>query len=312
MPYICQAEWTFCKKIEDGMKMSDGNNSGSQPGGSGLLDYLLSSYPEKSRNTIKSLLKYGKVLVNGKAVTAFNHQLRPGDDIKIDGGSRTPESDLGKMLKIVYEDHDVIVVEKGSGLLSIGTESEREMTAYSILNKYVKSKGRNNQIFVVHRLDRETSGVMMFVKTKLAKEYFKANWQGAVTEREYYAVVGGGMELDSGTVVSWLKESKSLVMYSIPHEVPDSQKAITHYKVIKKSSEYSLVEVNLETGRKNQIRVHMSDLGHSIIGDRKYGSEIDPIGRIALHARLLEFIHPVSGKKMRFESVVPDEFLRLF
>jgi 23S rRNA pseudouridine1911/1915/1917 synthase len=180
-----------------------------------------------------------------------------------------------------------------------------------MLSKMVKKEDRDNLIFVVHRLDRETSGLMLFAKSYDIQQLLQKAWQETVVERSYVVVVEGQVEQNQATITSWLKENRALIMYSSQTE-NDGQKAITHYKVLKRNDLYSLLEVNLETGRKNQIRVHLKDIGHSVLGDKKYGSTQNPLGRMALHARVLAFKHPITGKEVRFETPIPRRFLGLF
>jgi 23S rRNA pseudouridine1911/1915/1917 synthase len=197
------------------------------------------------------------------------------------------------------------------GLLSVNTDRQKERTAYHILTEYVQRSGRHHQIYIVHRLDRDTSGLMMFAKDEKTQRTLRDNWHDIVTDRRYIAVVSGEMEKDSGTVISWLTD-RTLYVYSSPTD-DGGAKSITHYRTIKRGNGLSLVELNLETGRKNQIRVHMQDLGHPIIGDGRYGiEEINPIGRLALHAFKLCFYHPVTGEQIKFETSYPQNFKNLF
>ena len=199
------------------------------------------------------------------------------------------------------------MVNKGYGLLSMGNEKIKEGTAYSILRQYLKEKDPRNKIFIVHRLDRDTSGLMMFAKTPEAKDAMQHNWNNMVLERRYVCVVEGKMEEAEGTVKSYLAENSQFEVYSTQNP-EEGQLAVTRYRTIKIGGGYSLVEVSLDTGRKNQIRVHMKDLGHPIAGDRKYGAKSSPIHRLALHAMTLRFVHPVTRKDMRFETPVPVPF----
>lgn len=273
-----------------------------------LLKFLLAKMPERSRTSVKALLTHGRVTVDGERVTQFNHRLSAGQMVEIGRGGAVEETGG---VKIIFEDADLIVIEKRAGLLSIATDGEKEKTAYSFLSAHVKRADSRNRIFVVHRLDRETSGLMMFAKNQAMQNALQATWQETVGERTYVAVVEGRVANPSGTIISWLTESKSLIMRSSP--MPnEGQKAITRYRVLKTSPLYSLVELNLETGRKNQIRVHMQDLGHSVVGDEKYGAHSNPIRRLGLHARVLSFRHPATGETLRFESPVPRQFLSLF
>lgn len=275
-----------------------------------LLKFLLAQMPDKGRNSIKSLLAHRQISVDNKVTTIYNQPLEVGQQVVV-SGIKVLEESQPQGLRIVFEDPYIIVIEKQAGMLSIATALEKEHTAYNILSEHVKKRDSKNRIFVVHRLDRETSGVMMFAKSEEVKQALQNAWKEVVLERSYAVVVEGLVSKDQGTITSWLKENKALCMYSsrIPN---DGQKAVTHYQVIKKNNSYSLLEVKLETGRKNQIRVHMQDIGHSVIGDKKYGGGKSPINRLGLHARVLAFRHPVTGEEVRFESQIPKGFLNLF
>lgn len=275
-----------------------------------LMQFLIARMPDKSRSTIKSLLAHHQVLVDDKAITQFNHRLKPGQQVTITW-TKVLQRDRQKGLKIVFEDPYIIVIEKQPGLLSIATEKENERTAYRMLSDQVKRIDPKNRIFVVHRLDREASGLMMFAKNKEIQRLLQDAWQTDILERSYAVVVEGRIQKEQDTITSWLKQNKAHVMYST--QTPrDGRKAVTRYRMLMCNDNYSLLEVKLETGRKNQIRIHMKDLGHSIVGDKKYGSTEKPIGRLGLHARVLAFRHPVTGKELRFETPIPKEFLRLF
>jgi len=275
-----------------------------------LLKFLFASMPEKSRAAVKSLLAHRLVSVDGETISQFNHPLAAGQTVEVRRSGEAGQG-TGRGVKIIFEDDHLIVIEKRAGLLSIATETEREKTAYSLLSDHVKRSNSRNRIFVVHRLDRETSGLMMFAKSQAVQKALQDDWREAVLERIYIAVVEGRVKKPQGTITSWLKENQALIMRSsvTPN---DGQKATTHYRVLQSSALYSLMELTLETGRKNQIRVHMQDLGHSVIGDEKYGAKRNPIRRLGLHASVLAFRHPITGATLRFESPMPKEFLRLF
>jgi len=274
-----------------------------------LMPFLIASLPRQSRNNIKSLLTRGQVSVDGQIVRQYNHLLQPGQEVIVD---RSPV--WGKVvaqgLKILYEDSSLLVVDKPAGLLTIATDSEKENTAYHHLMDYVREKNPDNRIFIVHRLDRDTSGVIVFAKQEEVKRRFQEHWKEQIAERAYIAVVEGTVSKGEDTVRSWLLETKTKQIYS-SSKPGDGLEAVTHYKVLQTSSQFSLLEIHLATGRKNQIRVHMHDIGHPIVGDKKYGSAINPLRRLALHARVLAFEHPVSGQPMRFETEIPPQFLAL-
>jgi 23S rRNA pseudouridine1911/1915/1917 synthase len=275
-----------------------------------LMKFLLEKLANKGRNSVKSLLARGQVQVNGKVVTQYNYPLEIGQQLSIQQ-HKISEEEKPIGLRILHEDEDIIVIVKEAGLLSIAAANENELTAYRQLTDYVRRTNPKQRIFIVHRLDRDTSGVMLFAKNEQAQQTLQNNWQEAVMERTYVALVQGAVKKPEGTIVSWLKESKTLLVYS-SRTPNDGQKAITHYKVLHKTNDYSLLEINLETGRKNQIRVHMQDIGHPVIGDKKYGSTKNNIGRLGLHARVLAFKHPTTGTELRFETEIPGKFLRFF
>ncbi|OKP97357.1 RluA family pseudouridine synthase [Paenibacillus sp. P46E] len=273
-----------------------------------LLAFLLKTVTGRGRNSIKSMLSRGQVSVNGKAVTKHNFQLHPGQTITIDQEKPAQVKEMIG-LTIVHEDDDLIVIQKDAGLLSIATGEDNELTAYRQLMEHVRLSNPQNRVFVVHRLDRDTSGVMMFAKSEPLQQMLQNTWKDTVKERSYVALVEGVVKKPEGTISSWLKETSTLKMYSSPHE-GDGLHAVTHYKLIQANRHFSLLEVHLETGRKNQIRVHMSDIGHPIAGDKKYGAETKAVGRLGLHARVLSFVHPTTGELLTFESAIPKTFLK--
>lgn len=275
-----------------------------------LMKFLMAELPTKSRKDIKSLLAHRQISVDDEVIAQFNHPLVKGQQVMVNWAKVLIENQP-QGLNIVFEDQYIMIIEKQAGLLSIATATEKEQTAYGILSDHVKKRDPKNKIFVLHRLDRETSGVMMFAKSEKVQQLLQNAWKEAVLERTYVVVVEGLVTKEEGTITSWLTESKAFIMYS-SHTPNDGQKAITHYKVLKKNKHYSLLEVKLETGRKNQIRVHMKDIGHSVIGDKKYGATKHPIGRLGLHAQVLAFEHPITGEEVRYETDIPQEFLNLF
>lgn len=277
--------------------------------GSQLMKFLIQNLKSKSRDNIKSLLRNKHVWINNQAVSQFDHPLTPGQQvlIKRKGG---PGREIERKLHIVFEDEHIIVIDKSAGLLSVSTGVEGE-TALGILSEYVKKKNPQNKIFVVHRLDRDTSGLLLFSKSERIQSLLQNSWQTSVTERTYYAVVEGTIKKPADTIKTYLYESNVYFMH-VTNDPEKGELAITHYKVLKTSVEYSLLEVNLETGKKNQIRVHMQSIGHPVIGDKKYGTGANPIGRLGLHAGVLAFVHPETREPMRFVSKMPASFLRLF
>lgn len=274
-----------------------------------LLDFLIASMPERKRTAIKNLLSHNQIAVNGQPVTQFDTELKPCDEVKANL-TREFRVFYNRRLKIVYEDDDIIVVNKGYGLLSMGTDKIKEGTAYSILRDYLKWKDPRNKLFIVHRLDRDTSGLMVFAKSEEAKNRLQHNWNNMVISRKYLAVVEGKPEPEEGVVRSYLAENSRFEVYSTD-KPEEGQLAITRYKTLRSRNGYSLIEVSLDTGRKNQIRVHMKDLGHPIAGDRRYGAKSSPIHRMALHAQTLRFVHPMTRKDMNFSTPVPASFAKM-
>lgn len=274
-----------------------------------LLEFLIASMPQTKRTVIKQMLSHNQVAVNGMPCKQYDTPLSVGDEVKVNF-TREFRVFYHRRLKIVYEDDDIIVVNKGYGLLSMGNDKTKDGTAYSILKEYVKWANPLNKIFIVHRLDRDTSGLMLFAKNEEAKRALQHNWNNMVLNRKYLAVVEGIPEPASGTVRSYLAENSRYEVYSTDN--PDEGKlAVTRYETLKQGRGYTLLEVELDTGRKNQIRVHMKDMGHPISGDHKYGAQSSPIHRLALHARTLRFVHPVTRKEMNFSTPIPSSFLAL-
>jgi 23S rRNA pseudouridine1911/1915/1917 synthase len=288
-----------------------------------LLPFLLIKMGGMTRTSIKQLLGQRRVTVNNVIQTRHDTPLRKGDIITIESGRGNVELRHPK-LRVVYEDDALIVVEKKNGLLTVPVKADsKETTVFSILKEYVRKQSHRNTVHVVHRLDRETSGLLVFAKSPELQEYMRTYWRQLVTKRSYVALVEGKLEKNEGKITSWLTEDSRTALVSSSPVDNGGQLAITNYKVLKESAlqtdeadlqtEYSLVELNLETGRTNQIRVHMASMGHPVVGDRKYGNgnESSPIDRLCLHARVLEFIHPMTEKKVRFEAPMPKEFTRV-
>ncbi|MBK6979357.1 MAG: RluA family pseudouridine synthase [Cytophagaceae bacterium] len=275
-----------------------------------LLIFLLEKMPHKSRNDVKVLLRDKHVFVENKVISQFNQPIKTGQKVEI-RWEKPPEEQRLRGLKIVFEDQYLIVIEKEAGVLSMATEKQKENTAYSVLSEYVKKADPANRIFIVHRLDKDTSGIMMYAKSEKIQKVLQENWNENILERTYLAVVEGNPKEPNGTIISYLVESKALIVYSTKNP-EKGQMAVTHYETFKASKSHSLLKVNLETGRKNQIRVHMQDLGHPVIGDAKYGATTNPIKRLGLHAWVLSFTHPITKEAMRFETEIPKVFLGLF
>ncbi|MBE7086040.1 MAG: RluA family pseudouridine synthase [Clostridiales bacterium] len=288
-----------------------------------LLEFLLRKC-NTSRNNVKSLLVRRCVLVNGSVVTQYNFALAKDDEVKIsktpvrDGeGSKAKPSAKGMKkpvrmpvtMKIIYEDEDFIAIDKPVGLLSVESDKDTEC-AYGYVLEYLQQQGKNARPFILHRIDKETSGVLVFAKNIKIHSMLRMKWNELVTNREYFAVVEGVFEKKEDTIVSYLKENKNNLMYST--QDPTGQKAITHYTVMKETADYSLLKVKIDTGRKNQIRVHMQSMEHSVVGDDKYGCAKNPMGRLGLHASKLEFIHPVSKELITLTASMPPAFRALF
>lgn len=277
--------------------------------GSTLMQCLEAKLTDHKRTSIKALMKYNQVALNSMPTSQFDQPVHAGDMLSVNF-TRPFVVFSHPRIKLVYEDNDIIVINKGSGILSVSTDNVKDGTAYSILRDYLKKKDPRLMLFVVHRLDRDTSGLMMFAKNVEAKEAMQHNWNNMVLGRRYVAVVEGKVEQEEGVVKSYLAETSQFEVYSTQN--PDEgQLAITRFKRLQCNNGYSLMELSLDTGRKNQIRVHMKDLGHPIVGDRKYGAKASPIHRLGLHARTLHFAHPVTKKEMLFETPIPSRFLSL-
>lgn len=275
-----------------------------------LLDFLYQAMPDRKRTTVKDYLRHRQVMVDGNVTSQWDTPVGPASLIRVNT-SREFQTLANPRLRIVYEDDDIIVVNKGYGLLSVGTDTKREGTAYSILRDYVKRVNPRNKLFIVHRLDQHTSGLMLFAKTEQAKETMQHNWNNMVLERRYVAVVeGGAPEPPEGQVRTLLAENSEHVVY-VTDNPAEGREALTEYCTLAARGNYALLELELATGRKNQIRVHMQHIGHPIAGDRKYGAKTSPIHRLALHARTLRFVHPVTRRDMNFSTPVPAAFRKM-
>lgn len=284
-----------------------------------LLEFLLRKC-NTSRNNVKSLLAKRQVLVNGSVVTQYNFPLAKDDEVKIaktsvQGGStlhrevkggKTPRRELPK---IIYEDDDFIAVDKPEGLLSVESDKETD-SAFSRVFEYLKSVDKTARPYVLHRIDKETSGVLVFAKNIKIHSMLKLRWNECVTLREYYAVAEGVFEKTSATMVNYLTENKNNLVY-VTHDA-SAQKAITHYEVLAQTDKYALLRVKIDTGRKNQIRVQLKHDGHAIVGDDKYGAATNPLSRLGLHASALEFIHPLTKEIVSIRATVPQTFRSLF
>lgn len=274
-----------------------------------LLSFLLEKFSKLSRNAVKSILSGHYVGVNGAPVSQYNLKLSK-DDIVIVSKQRISRKNR-RDLPIIFEDDEFIVIDKPSGLLTVPSDNEKGRTAYRMVNDYVQQKDKHNRVFVVHRLDEDTSGVLLFAKNSKIKDILQKEWDEIVLERGYYAVVEGKMDKTEDTFIDYLKENALNLMY-VTHDKNNGKKCITQYKVLKTNKDYSLLDVKIDTGRKNQIRVQLGHRGHHVIGDDKYGEPANPLKRLGLHAYKLKFVHPVTKKICSFESKIPVVFEGLF
>lgn len=273
-----------------------------------LLEYLINNVSE-SRSKLKATLQGRGIAVNGRMVTQFDYQLKAGDKIIISRHKKQNQF-KSRYVKIVYEDRWLVVVEKNIGILSM-TAGHSSLNVKSVLDDYFLKSRQKCRAHVVHRLDRDTSGLMVYAKDIETEQILEHNWHQIVYDRRYVAVVSGEMEQDNGTIANWLKDNKAYITYSSPTD-NGGKYAVTHFQVLNRTTEHSLVEYKLETGRKNQIRVHSADMGHPVCGDVKYGNGDDPLHRLCLHAYMLCFTHPVTGEPMEFSTPIPTAFRSLF
>lgn len=275
-----------------------------------LLEFLLANVNGESKSKIKATLKGRGIKVNGKTVTQFDFPLQSGMKVAVSKSKRNNETFKNRYVKIVYEDKFIIVVEKNIGILSMAA-GHSSLNVKSVLDDYFRKSRQRCTAHVVHRLDRDTSGLMIYAKDIQTEQILEHNWHDIVYDRRYVAVVSGEMEEDGGTIANWLKDNKAYITYS--SNVDNGGKyAVTHFHTLDRTTEHSLVEYRLETGRKNQIRVHSADMGHPVCGDTKYGNGDDPIHRLCLHAYMLCFFHPVTRERMEFDTMIPSAFRRLF
>lgn len=292
-----------------------------------LMEFLLRKCGT-SRNNVKSMLVRKQVLVNGSVVTQYNFPLAKDDEVKLsrkpvkEGEVARPQTAKGPQrfpsrsnITILFENEDFLVINKPSGLLSVESDKEKEC-AYQYAVRYLQALGKNVRPYILHRIDKETSGVLVFAKDIKVHSMLKMHWNEQVTLREYFAVVDGIFEEKEGTITSYLKENKNNIVYSTND--PSGQKAVTHYQVMAENREYSLLKVQIDSGRKNQIRVHMQSIGHPVVGDDKYGKKKDgtqvknPLARLGLHASKLEFIHPATKELLSFNATMPPSFREFF
>ena len=273
-----------------------------------LLEWLLANLSE-SKSNVKATLQNRGIKVNSKCVTQFDYPLRAGDKVSV---SKSKKNDLfrSRYVKIVYEDRFLVVIEKNIGILSMAA-GHSALNVKAVLDDYFHKSRQKCTAHVVHRLDRDTSGLMIYAKDMQTEQLLERDWHNIVYDRRYVAVVSGEMENDEGTIANWLKDNKAYVTYSSPVD-NGGKYAVTHFHVLDRTVRHSLVEYRLETGRKNQIRVHSADMGHPVCGDVKYGNGDDPLHRLCLHAYVLCFYHPVTHQRMEFEMPIPMNFRHLF
>ena len=274
-----------------------------------LLEYLLQTIKGQSRSKIKATLQGRGIKVDGKYVTQFDYPLKKGMKLSV---SKSKRNDVFKSryVKLIYEDRYIVVVEKNIGILSMAA-GHSSLNVKSILDDYFHKTHQKCRAHVVHRLDRDTSGLMIYAKDMETEQILEHEWHQIVYDRRYVAVLSGEVVDEGGTIANWLKDNKAYITYS-SEEDNGGKYAVTHYHTLARTTEHSLVEFKLETGRKNQIRVHAADMGHPVCGDTKYGNGDDPLHRLCLHAFLLCFYHPVTKERMEFESPVPTAFKSLF
>lgn len=274
-----------------------------------LLPFVMQCLDGISRSKAKAILTGGGVRIDHKNISRHDVVLQPGMIVEI--SKRKPRAQFrSKFVKIVYEDAQIIVIEKNIGILSMAS-TQGQFCVKTILDEYFHKTGQKCTAHVVHRLDRETSGLLIYAKTIEAEQILEHNWRKIVTDRRYYALVSGEMTEKQGVVESWLKDNKAYITYS--SMVNNGGKfARTHFHLQRKGNGYSLVELKLDTGRKNQIRVHLQDLGFPVCGDTKYGNGDDPAGRLCLHAFRLDFYHPITREHLHFETPIPKAFLKVF
>ncbi|MCF0202436.1 MAG: RluA family pseudouridine synthase [Bacteroidaceae bacterium] len=272
-----------------------------------LLEFLIANLSQLSRNKIKDILQGRGVFVNGRCTTQFDQQLKVGQTVSVSKQKRTGNILKSRYVKIVYEDQWLVVIEKNVGILSMAG-GHRSLNVKAVLDDYFEKSRQRCRAHVVHRLDRDTSGLMVYAKDMETEQILEHNWHDIVYDRRYVALLSGVMEQDNGTMTSWLKDNSAYITYSSPVD-NGGKYAVTHFRTLRRFAAHSLVEFKLETGRKNQIRVHAADMGHPVCGDIKYGNGDDPAHRLCLHAYMLCFHHPRTGEPMEFSTRYPKAFV---
>ncbi len=267
-----------------------------------LFNSLVELYPKSSKSGIKAWIKWGRISVNDQIVKNPIFPVCDSDNIVLNTKTKSLDFDI----EILYEDRDIVVINKPKGVLSVATHFDKTKTVHDVL----KRKFYKQRVYPVHRLDRETSGVLVFTYTQKARDHLKIQFHDHTIGRKYCAVVEGVLQESSGIWECYLIENANYVVH-VAKRKGEGKKAITHYEVIGRGKDKTLINLTLETGRKNQIRAHCKDVGHPIIGDLKYGSSVNPINRLALHAYKLDFIHPIHKRPIFFQSDIPPSFLSL-
>lgn len=273
-----------------------------------LLEFLLEKVKGQSKSKIKATLQGHGVLVGKTCVTKFDYMLKPGMCVAVSNTKRNLNILRSRYVKIVYEDQYIVVVDKAVGILSMAA-GHSSLNVKAVLDKYFHKSRQRCQAHVVHRLDRDTSGLMIYAKDMQTEQALERQWHEAVYDRRYVALLSGRMEQKEGTIANWLKDNSAYITYSSPTD-NGGKYAVTHFYTLETQANYSLVQFSLETGRKNQIRVHAADMGHPVCGDVKYGNGDNPIGRLCLHAYVLCFYHPVTHEKMEFSTPIPQSFIQ--
>ncbi|WP_172252125.1 RluA family pseudouridine synthase [Saccharibacillus deserti] len=275
-----------------------------------LLAFLLEHLKGMGRNSVKSVLAHGQVRVDGTVVTLYDHPLQPGQTVVVGKERAKPKVKLSG-LRILHEDEDVIVIRKEAGLLSMSSSREEDNTVYRQLMGHIRQNDQQGRLFALQLLEKDASGVMLLARNTAAKEALMEQWNTGTAKQAYTVLVEGKVRAESDTVTSWLRETKTLKMYASRTE-GDGLRAVLHYKRLRANGQASLLEVTTETNRKNQIRAQFEDIGHPIVGDKKYGSALRILGRLGLHVHKLSFVHPTTGRTSTFETEVPKAFLSPF
>ncbi|OQY37907.1 MAG: hypothetical protein B6226_04440 [Candidatus Cloacimonetes bacterium 4572_65] len=278
-----------------------------------LMTFLEKKFAGMSRASLKKLLKFQQIEVDGATMAQFNYQLKVGQTVKFEKKQKPKENVLTRLnrIKILFEDDSVIVIEKEAGLLVNATDKDKKNNAFSFLSTYVKEKDSKNVVFVVNSLAKETSGILIFAKSQQVKKSLQLSWKDNLKNNTYIALVQGVVEEDTFVTTSYLKESSVHIVYSSDNP-ENGRKATTNFTVLKRSKGFTLLEVTPETGIKNQIRVQLNEAGFPVIGDKKYGSTVNPLRRLGLHAKTITFIHPSTKDKMTFDTEIPEVFTKMF